>query len=93
MKVVLAGGLPEAARNHPKIAISAVPTSYLHTVLSRSTERAHKASLITNIYQSHQFLIFKTFHIKEATDALKELELVLYVNSAELKTASHTIHK
>ena len=53
VKVVLAGGLPEAARNHPKIAISAVPTSYLHTLLSRSTEREHKASLITNLYQSH----------------------------------------
>ena len=34
-----------------------------------------------------------TFQMKEATDALKELELVLYANSAELKTESHTIHK
>ena len=65
MKVVLAGGLPEAARNHPKIAISAVPTSYLHTLQSRSTERAHKASLITSLYQYHQFLILKMFQMRE----------------------------
>ena len=54
MKVVLAGGLPEAARNHPKIAISTVPTSYLHTLLRRCTEKAQKVSLITNLYQSHK---------------------------------------
>ena len=54
MKVVLAGGLPEAARNHPKIAINAVPTSYLHTLLRRCTEKTQKVSLITNLYQSHK---------------------------------------
>ena len=63
VKVVLAGGLPEAARNHPKIAISAVPTSYLHTLLRTCTEKAQQVSLISNLYQSHQFLILKTFQM------------------------------